>query len=185
MLTFQRYYWAASLQSCLTGTESRDTNGNNVLLALIHSGMAMGMLTCVYVHPPTPPTPPCTPIVLVRRDFRQRLSCIIEEAVLKARPVQSSLQWTSCSFAAQLDKSGKEIRVIDIVLAYLGIVSQVVACILKRILTIKKKSTWFGWLRMGQNSMEVLCHDAWMPIRICDFYCAEWTQCIHSLFLHL
>lgn len=54
-----------------------------MLLALIHSGMAMGMLTCVYVHPPTPPTPPCTAIVLVRRDFRQRLSCIIEEAVLR------------------------------------------------------------------------------------------------------
>lgn len=49
------------------------------------------------------------------------------------------MQWTSCSFAAQLDKRDEEIRVIDITLAYPGKVSQVVECILKEILTKKKK----------------------------------------------
>lgn len=53
------------------------------------------------------------------------------------------MQWTSCSFAAQLDKSDEEIRVIDIVLAYPDIVSQIMGRVLKETLT-NGVDNW-GW----------------------------------------
>lgn len=75
---------------------------------------------------------------------RDCFSSRIEELVLipEASTVQSSIFTVdiSCSFAAQVDKSDEEIRVIDIVVAYPGIVSQVMACILKGIVTTEKKN---------------------------------------------